>query len=676
MRGDGGLAVERWIVTSAWPYAHGVPHLGNLIGSLLSADIFTRYLRLKGHDVILVSGSDEHGTPIEVRAIKEGREPEDLTSEVHNKIVEILNGFNIEFDNYTRTHSDVHISFTQEFYMKIYNNGYIFTREDEIPYCERDKLFLPDRFVTGTCPYCGYENARGDQCENCGKLLNPVDLVNPRCSICGGTPIIKRTRHYYFDLPKLTDKLMEFIEGSETLTENAKNFSLNMLREGLKPRSITRNNRWGIPAPFPGAEGLTIYVWFEAVLGYVSAVKEYFMKKYGDGDKWREWWFDKDTNVAFFIGKDNIPFHTIIFPALLMATGDPYTLKFYIGATEYLNFEGKKFSKSQGIGIWCDEALKLLPADYWRFALTYMRPETKDTNFTWESFETIINEELNNHFGNLVHRILNLIKMAGGRIGRRGPTTREQEDVLRLIDEVAGKCDKLYMDTRFQRVIHEALRIVKAANHLINVERPWDKIKAGDVEGYESTLYTCFRAAKAATIILYPIIPASCRTILRYFNLDPDRVSWEGIYVLDEEVSIDMGFKPVFMKIDKDELKRRLVELRASGDSMERIDIDYLRKIVMKVGTVKRVERKPGTRNIYRIYVDIGDRVVKLLAGLVPYYREDELLGKRVVVILNMKPKKIRDEVSDAMILAAEDESGRVRVLTVDGEVSDGASVR
>lgn len=666
---------EKWIVTSAWPYAHGVPHLGNLIGSLLSADIFTRYLRLKECEVILVSGSDEHGTPIEVQALKEGKKPEELTTEVHDKIVEILDRFDIEFDNYTRTHSDIHIYFTQEFYRKIYDNGYIFVRDDDIPYCEKDGLFLPDRFVTGKCPYCGYENARGDQCENCGKLLSPIELVEPRCSICGGKPIIRRTRHYYFDLPRLTDKLTKFIRDSETLTENAKNFSLNMLREGLKPRSITRNNRWGIPAPFPGAEDLTIYVWFEAVLGYVSAVKEYFIKTVGREDEWERWWFDSDTNVAFFIGKDNIPFHTIIFPALLMATHDPYTLKFYIGATEYLNFEGKKFSKSQGIGIWCDEAIQLLPADYWRFALTYMRPETKDTNFTWDSFQTIINEELNNHIGNLIHRILNLIRMAGGRISRVDAETDKQREIIGLIDDVANKCDKLYMETRFQRVVHEVLRLIRAANQLINEERPWDKIKEGRVEEYSSTLYICYRAAKAAAIILYPIIPTSVSVILNYFNIDIKKVSWRDIFIEDDEVSIKLDFKPVFQKIDVKELRERLVRIRA-GDVVNWIDMNYLKRISMRVGAITHVERKKGTRNIYRIYVDIGGKTIKLLAGLAKYYKEDELLGKKVVVITNMKPKKIVDEYSDAMLLAAEDEEGNVRILTVDGDIGDGAIVR
>ncbi len=667
------IKIGKWIVTSAWPYAHGVPHLGNLIGSLLSADIFTRYLRIKGEDAILVSGSDEHGTPIEVKALQMGRDPKDLTDEIHSKIVNMLEGFNIKFDNYTRTHNDVHIKFVQDFYMKIFENGHIFKKKDKMLYCEHDKLFLPDRFVVGTCPYCGYEHARGDQCENCGKLLTPLELVEPKCIVCGEKPVVRETTHFYFDLPAFEERLRKMISESETLTENAKNFSLNMIKEGLRPRSITRNNKWGIPAPFPGAEDLTIYVWFEAVLGYVSAVKEYFIKKEGDPEKWKEWWFDKDTNVAFFIGKDNIPFHTIIFPALLMATGDPYTFKFYIGATEYLNFEGKKFSKTHKIGIWCDEALKLLPPDYWRYTLVYLRPETRDSSFTWESLDYAVNEELNNHFGNLVQRLLTLIKKYyDGRLQKADVKTSDQEEVIETLNEVSEKVDRFYMDMRFQKVLPEVMRLVKRANALINKERPWEKARE-DPDQARSTLYTIYRAVKAATIMLYPIIPESSIKILGYLGENGGKVSWNAMYEEPEEVVIDPGFKPPFNRINIEEIKNKLRLLR--GDVMERVDIGYLSKIDMRIGTVEKVEKKVGSKKILRITVDIGNRKIKVLAGLAPYYKPEELVGKKVVVITNMKPKKIIDETSDAMLLAAIDDKGRVRLLTPDGDIDNGAKV-
>jgi len=314
------IKTRRWLVCSAWPYINYVPHLGTMIGSVLSADVFARYLRLRGDEVVFVSGSDEHGTPIEVEAIKRGIPPRKLTDEMHQKVKEIFDDWGITFDNYTRTESPTHKEFIQRFYMKIYENGHIFSEEIEMLYCPKCKRFLPDRFVEGECPYCGYENARGDQCENCGRLLDPVELKSPRCAICGSTPEVKKTTHWFFDLPKFEEDLKKYVEGNKQLPENARNFSLNLLKEGLRPRSLTRDNEWGIPAPFPGAEKKTIYVWMEAVLGYVSATIEW-AKNIGKPDEWKKYWFDPQTKSVYFIAKDNIPFHVLILPALLMASG-------------------------------------------------------------------------------------------------------------------------------------------------------------------------------------------------------------------------------------------------------------------------------------------------------------------------------------------------------------------
>ncbi|RLE60065.1 MAG: methionine--tRNA ligase, partial [Thermoprotei archaeon] len=356
----------KWLICAAWPYINAVPHLGTLIGSVLSADVIARFLRLKGEDVVFVSGSDEHGTPIEVEAIRQNISPKELTDKYHELVKKLFDLWNISFDNYTRTENPVHIEFVRNFYLNLYERGYIYEKEIEMPYCPRCQIFLPDRFIEGECPYCHYEKARGDQCDKCGRLLEPVKLINPRCNICGERPIIKKTKHWFFDLPKLTDKIRDYIEKNTNLPPNARNMSLSMLKEGLKPRAITRDNKWGIPAPFPGAEGKTIYVWMEAVLGYITATIEYFTRK-GEPEKWKKFWFDSNTKSVYFIGKDNIPFHTIIFPALLIASGENYVLPWTVSSTEYLLFKGEKFSKSRRIGIWIDEALKLFPVDYWRF---------------------------------------------------------------------------------------------------------------------------------------------------------------------------------------------------------------------------------------------------------------------------------------------------------------------
>ncbi len=660
----------KWIVTSAWPYAHDVPHLGNLIGSLLSADIFARFLRLKGEDVIYVTGSDEHGTPIEIKALQLGIKPEELSRKVHEKIVDILRGFNIHIDNYTRTHNPVHIKFTQEFYMKIFNNGYIFEQEDKVLYCQRDKIYLPDRFVIGTCPYCGYENARGDQCEKCGSLLTPIQLVNPKCVICGGKPVVKKSKHYYFNLPAFTEKLIKFISESTTLSENAKNFSLQMIKQGLKPRSITRNNRWGIPAPFPGAEDLTIYVWFEAVLGYVSAVIEYFKKK-GKEDEWKKWWLDQNTNVAFFIGKDNIPFHTIIFPALLMATEDPYTLKFHVGATEFLMYEGQKFSKSKGIGIWCDEALELLPADYWRYALTLMRPEVRDTSFTWKTFEYAINEELNNHFGNLVYRLLTFVaKYFGGKLEKPNEFTEDERNLLNEVDIVKRKVEEHYINMRFQRVITDVMEIVRKANALMNMEEPWKKIKT-DKEKAISNLYTIYIVIKAVSIMLNPIIPSSTSKILSYFGFD--KFSWSDIDTREELVEIRGKLEVPFKKIRAQELVNKLNELRKKKTT-KKISVSDMQRIEMRIGRIVKVEDIEGKENLYKIIVSMGDRNYITVAGIKGHYSKDELLGKKVVIITNIEEKIIAGIRSEAMILAAKDD-GNIALLTPDRDLREGSVV-
>jgi methionyl-tRNA synthetase len=354
---------EKVLVTSAWPYINVTPHLGNLVGSVLSADVTARYYRLKGSEVLMVSGSDTHGTPIEVEAIKQGIKPKELTDRNHAKVVELFQRWDASYDNYTTTESPIHKEFVQKTLLEIQKNGYIFKQDTQMLYCEHDQRFLPDRFVEGKCPYCGCEKARGDQCDICGKLLEPTLLLEPYCVICKSKPAVKTTRHWYIDLSKLAEPLTEYLKENQQLPANVKNFSLNWIKEGLKPRAVTRDIEWGIPAPFEGAEGKTIYVWVDAVLGYVSATIEQ-CRRLGQPEKWREFWFDNEAKTLYFVGKDNIPFHTIILPALLLASGQGYNLPWNVSATEFLQFKGQKASKSQRVGIWIDEALEMFPVDY------------------------------------------------------------------------------------------------------------------------------------------------------------------------------------------------------------------------------------------------------------------------------------------------------------------------
>ncbi|MEM2214059.1 MAG: methionine--tRNA ligase [Candidatus Nezhaarchaeales archaeon] len=542
--------VAKWIVTCAWPYVNYVPHLGTMIGSALSADVIARYLRMKGEDVIFVSGSDEHGTPIEVEAIKRGIEPKALCDENHLKITELFKRWGISFDNYSRTESPHHKDFVRSFYMKLMRNGYIYEEEVELPFCPNCQIFLPDRFVTGQCPYCGFEDARGDQCDNCGRLLEPDKLVKPRCTICSTSPQFKRTKHWFFDLPKLEPELREYVEKAPFLTENARNSSLSLLREGLKPRSVTRDNRWGIPAPFPGAEGKTIYVWMEAVLGYVSATIEYFVKK-GEPEKWKEYWFDGDSRFLCFIGKDNIPFHTLILPALLIASREGYVLPWGVSATEYLLFEGQKFSKSRRIGVWIDEALEMYPVDYWRYVLLYLRPEGRDVSFTWPLFKELVNSHLNDTLGNFVYRVLSFTSRV---FSSKVPTPRSdwiKEELWEIVLEKFQRTSSYLDSFRIKDALQEVMSIAREGNRYLNEKAPWDAIRKGLVDEASISIYVCLTAIKSLAIMLAPFMPKSANDIWRgigYTNSVHEEKWEEAIKPIEPGREVPTP-KPLFTKI-------------------------------------------------------------------------------------------------------------------------------
>ncbi|WP_069807180.1 methionine--tRNA ligase [Vulcanisaeta thermophila] len=556
---------RKWVIGSAWPYIYAVPHLGNLIGSVLSADVFARYLRLRGDDVVFVSGSDEHGTPIEVEALQLGVKPRELTDRMHEIIRRLFEEWEISFDNYTRTESPVHREFVKEFFMKLYNNGYVFTREDEVPYCPRDRIYLPDRFIIGTCPYCGYDKARGDQCENCGRLLEPRLLINPRCAICGSKPTWVKTKHWYLDLTKLEDKVRDYVINNNALPENAKQMSLGILKEGLKPRAITRDNKWGIEAPFPGAEGKTIYVWLEAVLGYISATIEYFRNK-GSEERWKEYWFNNDTRVVFFVGKDNIPFHVILLPAMLMASGDPYVMPYTTASTEYLLYEGKKFSKSQRIGIWIDEALALMPVEYWRFVLIYQRPEGRDASFSWSTALELINSILNDVIGNFIHRVLTFIAT---RFDSKVPSGNLRDVDVNYINEALRHfkaVEEHYERIELRDALAEAVEIARVGNKYLNERQPWEVIKSSKDEA-GAIINNALHMVKALSIALWPVMPRYMEELWNMANLG--KPTWFDAYKPPEPGKAIGPVKPLFRKISHEEFKaflKRLEEIRSMKD--------------------------------------------------------------------------------------------------------------
>ncbi len=515
----------KWIVCSAWPYINGMPHLGTML-HLITADFYARFLTQMSEDVISISGSDEHGTPIEVAAIKEGITPKELTDKNHLKLLEVLNKYQIHLSNYSRTENPVHVDFVKEFYSNLEQRGYISRKSTVQLYCEHDKIFLPDRFLEGTCPFCGYDKAKGDQCDSCGRLLEPTSLIGPRCALCGSPAIQRTTEHWYFDLPRFSDELKEYISTVKDLDDNVKNTTLKMIEEGLRPRSVTRDNKWGIPAPFKGAEEKTIYVWMEAVLGYISAVKELGGQTLVD-----DYWKDDQTKTVFFLAKDNIPFHSIIFPALLMASGGGYVLPGRISSTEFLLFNQLKFSKSQHIGIWADDALKLADGEYWRYVLLSMRPEQRDSNFTNDDLKRTVNDDLNDSLGNFIHRSLSFAyNNFYGAVPSGGPATAEDQAFIKLVLEHRASYVDLIYRIRLKDAMKSFMEVAYAGNEYISRNQPWALLK-NDRERASTVTYNAVQATAHLYFMMAPVLPGRAKLLARLLNIGTPglQIAWEQV---------------------------------------------------------------------------------------------------------------------------------------------------
>ncbi|MFX0033736.1 MAG: methionine--tRNA ligase [Candidatus Hermodarchaeota archaeon] len=661
-----------------------IPHLGNLIGSTLSADVFARFLRMKGDEVLFVSGSDMHGTPVAVEAKKADVSVEELAIANHNKIKELHEKWKISFDNYTQTHNPTHIEFVQKFYLDIQKNGYILEKETESLYCEKDDLFLPDRFVEGICPHCKAEKARGDQCDNCQKLLTPLELKESYCSICGAKPKLRKSKHWYLDFPKLQNQLKNLIEDNKIIPQNARQMCLNSIEEGLPERAITRDLDWGIPAPFKGAEGKTIYVWFEAVLGYISACLEWANKLINQPKKFDYFWKDQNTNTVYFIGKDNIIFHLIIFPGLLMAynadkkDSDRLVLPYNVSSTEWLMHENEKFSKSRGIGIWIDEALELAPLDYWRFNLVYNRPESGDTSFLWSEFENNI-KTLNDNIGNFIHRTLTFIdKQFNKTIPEKSDYDEVDNIFIEKINNIGYQIGESLINFKLRKALRDIVSFGKEGNVYLNDKAPWhlikkDKRKAGHV------FNICVQAVYALAILLGPFIPDTSEKILSYLNSPRlSEVSWESINSnsVKAETKIHSP-QPIFQKLDIEEIKNNLYVIREKklqGDKRELISYDYFKKLDIRVAKVLSVEKVPEADKLIKIEIDLGSEKRTLVAGLAEHYKPDELIDKKIIVLVNLEPRKLRGIQSEGMLLAAVD-NGKVSILIPDKEINIGAKV-
>lgn len=649
---------KRILVCSAWPYGSGVPHLGNLIGCLLSGDAFTRFYRLAGYEVLHVSGTDAHGTKIEYEAHRLGLSPAELASRVHEEIVRVLREFEVDIDNYTTTESPVHKEVVTTLFREMEANGYIFSREEERAFCRNCGRFLADRFIIGTCPKCGYPYAQGNQCDACGALLEPEMLLSPRCAFCGSTDVVRKpTRHWYLDLEKLRPKILEYVR-SRDFQGNVKLFTERMLEEGLRPRAITRDIAWGIPAPFSGAEGKVIYVWAEAVLGYISATVEHF-RRLGQEERWQEFWYGEDVWHIYTQGKDNIPFHTIILPGLLLATGRPFHLPDQISATEYLNWEGgEQFSKTRRIGVFADEALSLLPPVYWRFYLFYNRPETKDAEFSWAELDKAVNAVFVDNIGNFVHRVLSFVwNKYGGRVPDRPTVEAVRAKIRNVTEEVWAAVVRGQLASALRAVAG----LADFANGFFQSRAPW---ATGDEEAVSSAVHL----VKALAILLDPFVPMFSREVYSILGIKAAKLAdlEEGCSGLQ----LATRPQPLLAHVDVEDLKRRYAVLKEEG----LISLEEFRRIDLRVGRVVHAEEVPGADKLLKLLLDLGDRRIQVVAGIRRHYKPEELQGKLVAVVANLKPAVIRGIRSEGMILAATD--GKLALIGPDREVEPGTTIR
>lgn len=666
------MSKKRILVTSALPYANGPLHIGHIAGAYLPADIYTRYKRLKGDYVIHICGTDEHGVAITIRADKEGKTPREIVDYYHQNIKESFEGLGIDFDNFSRTSLPIHHKNSQEFFLRLYEKGLIYKKDIEQYYCENCKRFLPDRYVEGTCPHCGYEKARGDQCEKCGRWLEPKDLLNPRCAICGSTPVLKKSFHYYFKLKSFEKPLLDWLLSKEDWKENVKNTAISWVREGLEDRAITRDLEWGVPVPLEEAKGKVLYVWFDAPIGYISSTMEW-ANKIGKPEEWKEFWMNPRTELIHFIGKDNIIFHAIVWPAMLMGHGD-FILPTNIPANEFLNLMGAKLSTSRGWAIWIPDLLKSFPPDYIRFGLASVMPETKDSDFTFEDFKTKVNAELVNNLGNFVNRTLSFIKKyMGGRIEKDiGGFKDEDLKFIKELEEAPTRIGAYLEKFEFKKALKEILALSARGNQYFDYKEPWATRKK-DMEETKRTLYLCASLIRSLSTLIEPYLPFSAKEIRKMLNLE-NALSWDEAanWRWDRDIE-PREVKILYKKIEEESIE---IEKEIKGvKKMETISFEEFQKCVIKIGKILEASEIEGASKLLKLTVDIGDKKVTLVAGIKEVYKPEDIVGKEVPVLVNLEPKKIKGILSEGMILAA-DLDGRPVLLHPDREVPPGSIVR
>ncbi len=549
---------KKILVTTAWPYANGPLHLGHLAGSYLPADIFARYNRMVGNETLMVSGTDEHGTPISVQAERENRAPRDIADKYHGIIKRSLGDIGCSYDLFTRTTTENHHNTVRDFFLTLLDHGFIYEKTMSLPYCPKCNKFLPDRYVEGTCPRCSAKEARGDQCDECGRTLDPTELIDPYCKHCHTMPGMRESKHYFLKLSAFQDKLIAWIETKKgQWRPNVYNFTINWLKEGLLDRPITRDLEWGVPIPIEGAEGKVIYVWFEAVIGYLSATKQYFAER-GKPYAWKDWWKDPNTETYYFIGKDNIPFHTIIWPAMLLGYGECLNLPSDVPANEFLNLEGGKFSTSKGYAVWLDEYLEHFDPDPLRYYLSINMPESKDADFTWDEFRRRNNEELVATFGNFAHRVLTFIdKFYDGIIPEAADLDEQDMSVLADIDMAVDEVGTHIQKCEFKRGMTRIMNLASLGNQYFNEKAPWK-----DKESCGNTLYVSACIARALSILITPFLPFSAQKLWNMLGYDSSvhEQEWRSAKGNIKSQRI-RDVKPLFKLIEEGDIRERKAKL-------------------------------------------------------------------------------------------------------------------
>jgi methionyl-tRNA synthetase len=665
---------KRYTVTAALPYANGPVHIGHLAGCFLPSDIYVRYLRQHGKEVKFVCGSDEHGVAITMKARKEGVRPQDVVDKYHHMMKKCFADFGISFDIYSRTSSKIHEHNAQEFFTRLYEKGVLHEKETAQYYDPEAKQFLADRYITGTCPVCGHPEAYGDQCENCGSSLSPTELKNPKSTLSGETPELRKTKNWFLPLDQLSGDIRNYLEQHKDWKSNVYGQCMSWLNagDGLQPRSMTRDLDWGVPVPVEGGEGKVLYVWFDAPIGYISATRELLP------EGWEAWWKDPETKLVHFIGKDNIVFHCIIFPAILMQHGE-YILADNVPANEFLNLEGDKISTSRNWAVWLHEYLQDFPdkQDVLRYVLTATMPETKDNDFTWKDFQQRNNNELVADLGNLVNRVVVLTnKYYQGIVPGSSSLTANDEKVLADARDAAGKMAESIERYRFREALQHMMSVARIGNKYLADNEPWKKQKT-DPDRTAAIMNTALQLTGILAVIIEPILPFSAAKLRSMLALNA-KLQWQEADHTLLHAGHHIGkAELLFEKIEDEMVETQLAKLQATKKTQTKphimpakdtVTFDEFQKMDIRIGKVLDAEPVPKTDKLLKMTIDTGIDQRTVVSGIAQHYQAEEMVGKQVTILVNLAPRKIRGVESQGMILMAEDAEGKLALVSSDDD--------